>query len=283
MKKEADETGEKDGTEERPAAASKWYAPSTKKGILIEVLVLFGGATLICSLLWQLQWLSAFIKDNLQAFIAAVFLYVPTLLLIKRKESFAHYGLTTRPIGRGLLFFLVASVVVFPLFAVGFYIYYSAVCAAASGAAGYPGVLRLFGRRFYRSFCRRFVGHYSKVRWRLPGRFGLTALTQFLVVALPEEYFFRGYLQTRLEAVWPSRRRFLGAQVGRPLLSASLLFALGHVLVDFNVLRLAVFFPALVFGWMRSLSGTIVAGVLFHACSNLVSDLLHKNFFPLGF
>jgi membrane protease YdiL (CAAX protease family) len=57
------------------------------------------------------------------------------------------------------------------------------------------------------------------------------------------------------------------------------LFALGHVLVDFNPQRLAVFFPALAFGWMRARTGSLAAGAVFHALCNLLADVLHASFF----
>ena len=49
-----------------------------------------------------------------------------------------------------------------------------------------------------RRMCRRFAGTLSRARLRLPKRFPRLALAQLVVVALPEEYFFRGYVQTRL-------------------------------------------------------------------------------------
>jgi membrane protease YdiL (CAAX protease family) len=160
--------------------------------------------------------------------------------------------------------------VVFPLFTLGFYIYYRQVCGAAARGLALPGQIR--------RYCQRFVGSWTDARLRVSGSLGMKVLTQALVVALPEEYFFRGYVQSRLEQVWPSRRRLLGARVGLPLLLASTLFALGHLLVDFNGLRLAVFFPGLLFGWMRELTGSILAPVLFHASSNLISEVLHDAF-----
>ena len=96
---------------------------------------------------------------------------------------------------------------------------------------------------------------------------------------------FNGLMQvvTQLALLKPlvsrlGERKLLVLGMGT-LLVASVLFALGHLLVDFNGLRLAVFFPALVFGWMRQYSGSILASVLFHASSNLVSELLHDSFF----
>jgi membrane protease YdiL (CAAX protease family) len=257
--------------DEPPAPSGSQRPPTSRKAALVEALAMFGIATLVCSVLWQVRRFSGFVNRNLQAFIAAVFLYLPTGLLLRRREVFAEYGLTIRPLRRGLVLFLLVSGVVFPLFAVGFYLYYRVTCAAVAQGVRMP--------RQILSLCRRFVGGVGGARLRISPDFAQVALAQFLVVALPEEYFFRGYLQTRLEAVWPSRRRFLGGDVGYALLVASVLFALGHLLVDFNGLRLAVFFPALVFGWMRQVSGSILASVLFHACSNIVSELLHNSFF----
>jgi membrane protease YdiL (CAAX protease family) len=114
---------------------------------------------------------------------------------------------------------------------------------------------------------------------RLPPDFLQLALSQIVVVAVPEELFFRGYLMGRFEERWPSRRQLFGASVGWPLLVSSALFALGHFLVDFDATRLAVFFPGLAFAWMRSRSGSIAAGALFHALCNLLSEVLHTSFF----
>jgi len=268
MTEEAKTSGEVNSGGDNQNAPPPTASPKTA---LVEALVMFFVATAICAGLWQLRRVSGFVNRNLQAFIAAVFLYLPTGLLMRRKDDFGAYGLTHQPLRRGLLLFLLASAVVFPLFAVGFYLFYGVVCGGAGRKVPLPRQLR--------HQCRRYVGGLAGARLRLPADFGQVAAAQLLVVALPEEYFFRGYLQTRLEAVWPSRRSLLGAKVGYALLVASVLFALGHLLVDFNALRLAVFFPALVFGWMRQASGSILASVLFHASSNLVSELLHSSFF----
>jgi hypothetical protein len=83
----------------------------------------------------------------------------------------------------------------------------------------------------------------------------------------------------RLEARWPPGRRLLGAPIGYAWLISSVLFALGHVLVDFNPQRLAVFFPGLVFGWMRAATGSLAAGAVYHALCNLLSDVLHTSAF----
>jgi len=104
------------------------------------------------------------------------------------------------------------------------------------------------------------------------------ALGQWLVIALPEEAFFRGYLQTALDDAWPARVRVLGAELGPSLLVTSAVFALGHLATELNVNRLAVFFPALLFGWLRAKTGGIGASVAIHALSNLFASYLARSY-----
>lgn len=103
-------------------------------------------------------------------------------------------------------------------------------------------------------------------------------LAQFVVVALPEEAFFRGYLQTRLGDVFARKVRVLGADLnlGAWFLSAAL-FGLIHFIVEGQVTRLAVFFPGLLFGWARARRGGIGAGLALHAMSNVLAEVLVRG------
>lgn len=96
-------------------------------------------------------------------------------------------------------------------------------------------------------------------------------LVQFLLVALPEELFYRGYLQSRLDQVFAGEERtVMGVSVNlKSILITSALFAIGHIITIPSPARLAVFFPSLVFGWMRKATGGIVAPLIFHAICNL--------------
>lgn len=115
------------------------------------------------------------------------------------------------------------------------------------------------------------------LRW--PADFGSRAMGQLLVIALPEEAFFRGYLQSSLDGAWKhSTRRILGAELGWGWLLSAAIFAVGHLLTIPHPSRLGVFFPALVFGYLRARTGGIGAGVLFHAACNLYSSLLAESF-----
>jgi membrane protease YdiL (CAAX protease family) len=111
--------------------------------------------------------------------------------------------------------------------------------------------------------------------WRFawPKGYPGLALSHFVVVALPEEFFYRGYLMGRLDDILPGRIKLLGARVGPGLLIQAALFAVGHFLVDFNPGRLAVFFPALAFGWLKARRRGLVAPVVFHAGSNVFMEI----------
>jgi membrane protease YdiL (CAAX protease family) len=84
--------------------------------------------------------------------------------------------------------------------------------------------------------------------------------------ALPEEYFFRGAFQP---SIWPTRP-YLAIVV------TSSVFAAAHVVFDpdHSLARLLVFFPSLLFGWLRLRTGSIVPGIFFHALSNGVEEFV---------
>ncbi|MEO6418318.1 MAG: myxosortase MrtC [Polyangiaceae bacterium] len=112
----------------------------------------------------------------------------------------------------------------------------------------------------------------------MPGGTAGEIFGQLLIIALPEEAFYRGYLQTRLGDAFPQRWRFLGAEVGPAILFTSAIFALGHLATIHNPARLAVFFPALLFGWLRARTGGVGAGIAFHALCNVFSEVLGKGY-----
>jgi uncharacterized protein len=100
-------------------------------------------------------------------------------------------------------------------------------------------------------------------------------LGHLLAVALPEEAFFRGYLQSELARKTPTST--FRAQALAIFLT-SVIFALGHFLTFPHPARLAVFFPSLAFGVLRARTGGIGASVLFHALCNLYSAALFAGF-----
>jgi hypothetical protein len=239
-----------------------------------EPLLAFLGATGVASALYWISRGVPLLAANLHGVIALIFLFTPRLAasLGKRPFDYAAAGATVHPVRLNAAVLGLAIVISWPIFFLAFLGFYTGLCwAVHSPTLGYWA-------DWMAANCGRWSG-VEGLHFRVPADFALLALTQIVVVAIPEELFFRGYLYSRLEQRWPSRRQVLGAQVGKTLLVTSALFALGHVLVDFNLQRSAVFFPALVFGWMRARTGSIAAGVVFHALCNLYSELLHTAFF----
>jgi len=109
--------------------------------------------------------------------------------------------------------------------------------------------------------------------FRLPEQFPAWIVDQYLVVALSEEYFYRGYLQSRLNERWPKK-----TNLWKPgLWLTALLFAVGH-LATFNVLQLSVFFPALLFGWAREKTQGLLCPILLHGSCNLLLMVLQASF-----
>jgi membrane protease YdiL (CAAX protease family) len=105
------------------------------------------------------------------------------------------------------------------------------------------------------------------------------AVVQLLVVALPEELFYRGWMQTTWAATRPGRGvRVLGARLGAGFLATQALFAAGHLVV-LQPWRLATFFPGLLFGWLRERSGDLAAPVFVHAASNVFLAILEASFY----
>jgi membrane protease YdiL (CAAX protease family) len=119
---------------------------------------------------------------------------------------------------------------------------------------------------------------HAHFAFRLPPSLFDELAGQLVVIALPEEAFFRGYLQTSLDRFFRPRWRLLGADLGPGWLLAAAIFALGHVLTVRHPARLAVFFPALAFGWLRQRTGGVGAPVLFHASCNVFSATLGRGF-----
>ncbi len=104
------------------------------------------------------------------------------------------------------------------------------------------------------------------------------AAGQLLVIAFPEEAFYRGYLQTRLDVHFPRTVNILGLHVSLGVVITSAVFAIGHFATIPSPARLAVFFPSLLFGALRKREGGIGAAVLLHAMCNLLSAAVAAGF-----
>lgn len=126
--------------------------------------------------------------------------------------------------------------------------------------------------------------HYAFARWVLGLHFEATlppdplqaAFAQLVVVGLSEEFFFRGYLQTQMNAAYGRPRRFLGAPWGRGLIYAALLFGLCHIVTG-DLTRMRVAFFGLFAGWLRERTGSIAVPAAYHGFANLLYDFMARS------
>jgi membrane protease YdiL (CAAX protease family) len=240
------------------------------RGSLKEPLLAFVAATALAAGLAALGAVVPRVRDYLHVLIAIVFFQTPVVAARRagRDLDYRDVGLRADPVALNLAVIGAAILVTFPAFIAGFFLFYGRVCAMPTAPLAHS----------FAPLCRHWLG-WAHGHLHAPPDAALLALSQVVVVAIPEELFFRGYLMERLEQVWPPTRRIAGAKVGWALIVSSALFALGHVAVIPNPQRLAVFFPALLFGWMRARTGSIAAGALYHALCNILADVLHTSYF----
>jgi membrane protease YdiL (CAAX protease family) len=200
---------------------------------------------------------------------AILFVLVPDARLRARGEGWEGYGLPplsrggwrlwVRGAGAGLL----ASAAVLPFFAVVFAAYAWLLPHLGTDLAAHLAPYLRPGR-----FALRF-----------PQGFPLQIVLQLLAVALPEELFYRGWMQRSWARGAPARGiTVLGARLGAGFVWTQLLFAAGH-LVRLQPWRLGTFLPGLWFGWLRERTGSIVAPVVAHALSNLLIMVLEASFY----
>jgi len=208
-----------------------------RRNSLLEVTLLFVLVIGICRVLFYLRSIP-FISQTLPLWAAGMFLYLPVVLLLVRRKSPQAWGLTLDGWLSSLGTALLVSLVVL------------------------PGFLVLF--HFYQTTWL----HQEPSAIRLSSGWFLLFLYHLLCVSFPEEVFYRGYMQSRLNEAFPCRVRVFFAPLGFGWLYTAVLFALGHFLIDFRPDTLATFFPGLAFGWLRERTGSILASVLFHALCN---------------
>ncbi len=108
----------------------------------------------------------------------------------------------------------------------------------------------------------------------------LWLVSQLLVVALPEEMFFRGYVLGRLRAAFPPQRALFGVPFGRAHVISAVLFALIHLVLVPAPQRLLVFFPGLLFAWLTERSRGTFASTTHHALANVCQTALLLLYAP---
>ena len=180
---------------------------------------------------------------------AMCMILLPAEFAFRRGFDLDLFGLSPKTALRGIGWACIIMAVIFPPYIVGYHIW----------ATDY----------LHREFS-----------FALPQRGVLVlALEHIFLVGLPEEFFYRGYLQRELERVWNTTWfRFIGVSIGPAFITASALFALGHLALVPAGYRLAVFFPSLMFGWLYKKTDSIAGGMLLHGLSNVLLFTLQASY-----
>jgi membrane protease YdiL (CAAX protease family) len=214
---------------------------------LRDAILVYLAAVLLAVAVVQLKRFIPLVKGNASVIVAAGFLVLTVLAVWRRKEELRDYGFGPDHWKGEILFVLLLCAVIFPPYIVGFKIYW------------HPP---------------------SPFHFRLTMPLWTLALNHLVVVALPEELLFRGFIQQRLGAVLKKRIRIAGMTLGWHIPAAAALFALGHLASNPHPNRLATFFPALVFGVIRERRGSLIGCIRFHAACNIFSDIVVWGYFP---
>jgi membrane protease YdiL (CAAX protease family) len=218
------------------------------------------------------------------------FLYLPIWWIDKRQLSLEDFGMTLRNWRADARMLAVMLALVFPPFIGGFFVFVALLPhlppALVALATPYGGALpQLAFRLPHPDLPSSLVTLFGWLHVPVTGPWGtavglvLLVLDQFLVVALSEEFFYRGFMQKRLRETFPEGRVLFGVKFGPAFWITQVLFAVGH-LAEFRPWRLAVFFPSILFGIMRERTGTIASSTCFHALCNLAIFTLEASAFP---
>jgi len=220
--------------------------PNAFQRDLLEPAVLVIATMALAVVVVALKAAHPFVEANATAIVGVGFILGTWLAIWLRGEHPWDYGLRLVGWSGELVAVTVLCVVIFPAFLVGFRLWW--------GAGG-------------------------EFDWDFPWPLWQLVLTHLVAVALPEELLYRGFVQQRLGQVFRGRVRVLGTAVGWAVPVTAAVFALGHFMTDMRPDRLATFFPALVFGWLKERRGSLLAPVLFHAACNVFSDILTAGYF----
>lgn len=194
---------------------------------------------------------------------AGVWIAVPIAFHLARGRPLEAEGIAWKSPRRTLRLTALYAAVFLPLFAIAYLVYHGWVVPRAPGVAVAPPP------------------------WRWPGIdvFAVSLVAHLFYAALPEECFFRGFVQPLLGRRYPpAPRRVLFVPLSPPIILASALFALTHIAFEatpFSLAaagRLLTFFPGLLFGALREETGDVVAPALFHALCNATLYALQRGY-----
>ena len=136
-----------------------------------------------------------------------------------------------------------------------------------------------FGNHFVRTVIQNESFNFSFSNYHsLSTPLWYELLIQLLCIALPEEFFFRGYIQTAVQKIVKNTEKFAKYSVVLSIMISALLFALIH-LPSGGAIRLLTFFPGLLFGFIRYKTNGLLGAIFCHAMCNMMMIVLNVHYF----
>lgn len=267
-----------------------WENKKMKKvAAVLEALAAFA---LVFLLIWLFritpswEWQRAHLKHEVVN--SALFLIIPILVLVITRRDFAAHGLCFKNLRYHLITALIClipvGISVMPFAFVNHTSMSGSLVLAVDHLAllvvlaillkkrPSPVMAVAFGVLLFSS-----VAYTSFAAAPLPGQIWdkLIRFVYFLFfVGFCEEMFFRGYVQSRLNAAFGHPYTFCGVAWGWGLIIASLIFGFGHVFNHFNPFLgefnwmwwwgFWTIFSGLVFGFLREKTGSILVSAIIH-------------------
>lgn len=218
--------------------------PRTKKHIFIETILIFAFT------MGLFFWLSTILSEANSDAAFVVLVAVPFVLSFFTKDPLRYFDISVPQIKQSLKWFLIWTVIIY--------------------------ALAIPVNHFYQKL---FLGVGYHTPQANLGIWLTIMARQIFVIGLCEEFFFRGYLQENISRIFPSQTKLFGAKFGFATLLTCVIFTISHSLIlGFVAWHLLIFFPALVFAWLKEKTGTIWASVLFHAISNVFSFWVFQSY-----
>lgn len=218
-----------------------------RRSLVIEVSAVTLAILLVTRVLAAFRGIPV-LQQNLSSILGYLLIGVPILMLWWRGRPLDFFSWCWRDFLTSLFWAALTSLVIFPLFWLGAHLWMTKMM-------GSPG------------FHAAAIPNLST-----------TILVQLLVVAFPEEFFFRGYFQSAMNRMFAPRFRILGVTLGWGWLVTAVVFAFAHSILIYQWWHFAIFFPALVFGWLRERTGLVIAPTLFHAACNIMMEWIARSY-----
>ena len=190
-------------------------------------------------------WLIRFLRSSLnnrEASLAVPFLLLSAATIPKllRTRNLREIGLRVERLGPTVWVLIKTCVVVFPVF--------------------FCGILLL----------KHFKVPLPLLCPAVPEKGWLSWLVyQFVYVAVAEEAFFRGYLQSNILGLLKvATQNNLAFLPWVSIIVSAAVFAIFHSVVWGNIISIITFFPGLILGWLFVRTNSLLAPILFHGLAN---------------